>query len=587
MDPANPHPEQPNQNGAEPEKSSDKPSGDFSEIEARLSEGSSMTSEMKLREGNAQPLQLGGKTLGDYHLLRRLGRGGMAEVWLAEQLSLKRQVALKVLRAELAGDEMYIRRFQFEAQAAARLVHANIVQIYEVGCIDGIHYIAQEYVQGQNLREYMVKHGPPDFRLALSIMRQVAAALHKAAEERIIHRDLKPENIMVARNGEVKVADFGLARVFEEASLHLTRIGVTMGTPLYMSPEQVEGRSLDSRSDIYSFGVTCYHMLSGMPPFRGESALSVAVQHLKTRPEPLEIARPDLPSRICRIVHKMLSKEPAQRYDSALEILRDLRKIRLDEAEDQDPADSWIGLGTLDLDLEVNEQSSSAIQNLSKVMRTETRSLPSLQRSHWGRWVALLTLGLLGGIAFAYITREQPLLANANALNTGIAKQKTTRDQYWLALHLNTEIGWRSVIEHFPEDEYYVRRAKQQLARLYLFKDQDYQNALQIFDELASLEDREQKAFGLTGKVITYGMMGDRDEALQIFYTELSELPGRLIGEYPDLSRELGKFLHQSRGGMDASREETFRKFLEESGAEVEEASDTMKPETESSERPE
>ena len=224
----------------------------------------------------------------------------MAEVYLAEQERLKRRVAVKILRPELAGDRVYLQRFQLEAQAAASLVHANIVQIYEVGCVDQLHYIAQEYVQGQNLRDYVARHGPPDLPHALSIMRQVAAALAKAAEQGVVHRDIKPENIMLTASGEVKVADFGLARLTREGAANdLTQIGITLGTPLYMSPEQVEGKPLDPRSDIYSLGVTCYHMLAGVPPFAGETALGVAVQHLKTRPQPLEVAAARSAGRRC------------------------------------------------------------------------------------------------------------------------------------------------------------------------------------------------------------------------------------------------------------------------------------------------
>src|SRR5437899_1154884 len=155
---------------------------------------------------------LSGRKLGDFQLLRRLGRGAMADVYLADQGSLRRQVAIKVLKSHLATDEGYVRRFHHEAQAAASLVHANIVQIHDAGYVDGIHYIAQEYVQGQNLREWLVRHGPADVKLAVTVLRQVAAALIKAAERGIVHRDVKPENIMIARTGEVKVADFGLAR---------------------------------------------------------------------------------------------------------------------------------------------------------------------------------------------------------------------------------------------------------------------------------------------------------------------------------------------------------------------------------------
>ena len=205
----------------------------------------------------------------------------MAEVYLAEQQSLRRQVAFKILRRDLAEDPQYVQRFHQEARAAARLVQANIVQIYEVGKSDGLHYIAQEYVKGQNLKQYLHRHGAVDSLLAVNIMRQVASALVKAAENRVTHRDIKPENILLATNGEVKVADFGLARVVAEGQKnHLTQVGITMGTPLYMSPEQVEGKAVDPRSDLYSFGVTCYEMLAGRPPFEGETPLNVAVQHL-------------------------------------------------------------------------------------------------------------------------------------------------------------------------------------------------------------------------------------------------------------------------------------------------------------------
>jgi serine/threonine-protein kinase len=214
-----------------------------------------------------------GKKLKDYRILRRLGRGAMAEVYLAQQESLNRYVALKVLNEELARDPAYVRRFHHEARAAAALVHASIIQIYEVGEADGVHYIAQEYVPGRNLGEIIRSQGAIQPRLALDILRQVTAALAKAESEGIVHRDIKPENIMLSRSGEVKVADFGLARVQGDGGVNLTQVGVTMGTPLYMSPEQIEGGEIDSRSDIYSLGVTAYHMLTGSPPFTWDSPL--------------------------------------------------------------------------------------------------------------------------------------------------------------------------------------------------------------------------------------------------------------------------------------------------------------------------
>src|SRR5262245_30055590 len=255
-------------------------------------------------------VDLTGKTLGDFHVLRRLGQGGMGQVYLAEQRSLKRKVALKLLRADLAANAVSLARFKAEAEAVARATHANIVQVYAIGECAGLHYMALEYVEGRNLREYLERKGPPEILVGLSIMRQVAAALQRASELGIIHRDIKPENILLTRKAEVKVADFGLSRCFAEdhRPLNLTETGVTMGTPLYMSPEQVEGRPVDPRTDIYSFGVTCYHMFAGQPPFRGTSPFEVALQHVRKEPQPLREIRPDLPDALCELVHKMMAK---------------------------------------------------------------------------------------------------------------------------------------------------------------------------------------------------------------------------------------------------------------------------------------
>src|SRR5262245_21318305 len=212
----------------------------------------------------AGEIDLTGNTLGDFQVLRRLGQGGMGRVYLAEQISLKRKVALKLLRPELAGTEVSLKRFKAEAEAIAQATHANIVQVYAIGEHKGMHYMALEFVEGRNLLEYLEKKGPPEVLLGLGIMRQVASALERAGELGIIHRGIKPENILLTRKGDVKVTDFGLYRGAYEP-LNLTQTGITMGTPLYMSPEQVEGKPLDPRTDIYSFGVTSYHVFAGQP----------------------------------------------------------------------------------------------------------------------------------------------------------------------------------------------------------------------------------------------------------------------------------------------------------------------------------
>jgi len=291
------------------------------------------TDTIKSPDSDALPnpeLDLTGKTIGDFRILRRLGQGGMGQVYLAEQLSLKRKVALKIMRADLASRDTALQRFQLEAEAIAQVTHANIVQVYSTGVSDGLNYMALEYVEGRNLRDFVAKKGPPALPLALSIMRQVAAALDRAHEAGIIHRDIKPENILLTRKAEVKVADFGLSRCFgpEKQPMNITQSGVSLGTPLYMSPEQVQGKDVDPRTDIYSFGITCYHMLSGQAPFRGRTAFEVAVQHVQTEAQPLSELRPDLPLELAQLVHKMIAKDPAHRYQTSRELLGDIARLR-------------------------------------------------------------------------------------------------------------------------------------------------------------------------------------------------------------------------------------------------------------------
>jgi tRNA A-37 threonylcarbamoyl transferase component Bud32 len=472
---------------------------------------------------------LSGRQLGDYQLLRRLGRGGMAEVYLAEQLSLQRQVALKVLKHNLAGDDAYIRRFQHEAQAAAKLVHANIVQIYEVGCTDGTYFISQEYVPGQNLKQLLARlgHGV-DAVQAVNIIRQVASALHKAAEQKIIHRDIKPENIMITPGGEVKVADFGLARVIRDGeALNLTQVGITMGTPLYMSPEQVEGRAVDPRSDLYSFGVTCYHMLAGHPPFDGPTALNVAVQHLKTEPKRLEALCPHLPDGLCRIVHKMLAKKPDERYQRAIDLLKELKGLKI-EGLDQDWAAELPGFNSADLALSTAGR-LEATQQLDRLLRADLAAQP------W-RWTAgklagvvigLLVAGLIGGGTLAWITRPPSLLPPPGETtgNLNVQRMKSVSEQYQLARMAPTqekEQHWLAVEAYFPpensaENRHYARLARRGRANLYV-AERHLSDALKLFQQLASLPDEEAdlQLSGIAGEAVVYHRFMETEHDRQV-----------------------------------------------------------------------
>ncbi len=262
---------------------------------------------------------------GRYRVLRRLGAGGMADVYLADDTTLGRQVAVKVLLKRYAGDESFVERFRREAQAAARINHPNIVNIYDWGPVDGTYYIVMEYVEGETLKDHIRREGryPPGeaVRIALELLAgvQVAHGVH------IVHRDIKSQNILIDRAGTVKVTDFGIAKADDS---QMTEAGSILGTAQYLAPEQAKGEPVDERTDLYSVGVVFYEMLTGSLPFRGDSAVTVALKHVNEQPaEPAELV-PGLPYSLNQIVLKALAKDPDQRYRNAAEFTADLVSAR-------------------------------------------------------------------------------------------------------------------------------------------------------------------------------------------------------------------------------------------------------------------
>jgi len=242
-------------------------------------------------------MSLEGQHLGEFEILERLGQGGMGAVYKARQTSLDRTVALKTLQASLAGDAEYIARFQQEAKAAAVLNHPNLVQVHSAGESDGLHWFAMEYVEGESAKARLKRKGRLDPLEAIAITIHVATALEygwrKAA---LIHRDIKPDNIFLSEDGEVKLGDLGLAKCAGQTQ-GLTITGHSMGTPHYISPEQVEAmKDVDLRADIYSLGCTLYHLLSGHPPFDGNSAVAIMMKHVNGPVPELPSVWPECPS---------------------------------------------------------------------------------------------------------------------------------------------------------------------------------------------------------------------------------------------------------------------------------------------------
>jgi serine/threonine-protein kinase len=262
---------------------------------------------------------------GRYRILSRLGSGGMADVYLARDESLGRLVAIKVLKERLAADDEFVERFRIEAQAAASLNHPAIVAVYDRGRAGASPYIAMEYVDGESLKQRVRRTGrlSPDEAAAMALA--VLGALQAAHARHIVHRDVTSSNVLVDGAGRVKVADFGIARMGASA---LTRTGAMLGTSSYLSPEQAQGRSADERSDLYSLGVVLFEMLTGRLPFSGESDLAVAMQHVSAAPPNPRTLAPDVSEASAAVVMKALSKQPADRYQSAVEFAAALRAAR-------------------------------------------------------------------------------------------------------------------------------------------------------------------------------------------------------------------------------------------------------------------
>ena len=269
---------------------------------------------------------LEGKLLGNrYEIIEKVGNGGMATVYKAEDKVLKRYVAVKILRDEFTTDEEFIKRFEVEAQSAARLTHPNIVSIYDVGVEDNLYYIVMELIQGKTLKEIIVEEkGPLPWKWSVNVAIQIASALEMAHKNNIIHRDIKPHNIIITEDGIAKVTDFGIAKAVSNSTI--TAFGTTIGSVHYFSPEHARGGHTDAKSDLYSLGVVMYEMVTGRVPFDADTPVSVALKHMQEEPEePIEL-NPNLPVAVNKIIMKALKKDVTLRYQTASDMLGDLRR---------------------------------------------------------------------------------------------------------------------------------------------------------------------------------------------------------------------------------------------------------------------
>jgi serine/threonine protein kinase len=330
--------------------------------------------------GRAQPEgDLTGRTLGSYRVLQALGSGGMSDVYLAEDVRLGRRVALKVLPPETAEDPEKVRRFEREARAIASLSHPGIVVLHSIEETEGLRFLTMEHVQGETLNKAIPPRGLP-LDLFLSLAIALVDAVSAAHRQGILHRDLKPENVMLTAEGRLKVLDFGLAKLRADArdepdrttreTQSITRDGWIVGTVAYMSPEQAQGLSVDHRSDIFALGILLYEMATGERPFKGSTNLSVLSSILRDDPPPASALRADIPRPLARMIERALEKRPEDRYQSAIDLCRDLRDLKRD-----------VDAGEMSLATRVDRPVVTAAEQRRHRPRLERRQ-PARGRSH-------------------------------------------------------------------------------------------------------------------------------------------------------------------------------------------------------------
>lgn len=387
-----------------------------------------------------------GQLLGNrYRIIELIGEGGMALVYKAECTLLQRTVAVKVLRPQYSSDKEFVTRFHREAQAAASLSHPNVVNIYDVGQDNEIHYIVMEYIAGENLKGLIRKEAPFSINRSLRIALQICEALHHAHENNIIHRDIKPHNILLTAEGRVKVTDFGIARAISDAGF--TQTGVVMGSVQYFSPEQAKGISVGPQSDLYALGCVLYEMLTGEVPFNGESPISIALKHIQENPYSVEKLRPDLPQEVTRLINKALAKNLDERYPSARAMLKDLRaKLGLEQEEDEKQEDYPTQI--LKTPVASNKEDESETDDKKKDKKNEKKWVWML--------IALFGAIILFGVGFLYLIPVQPAteVPDLTGLNLSEAQEqaagsglevKTVRHDY------NDEVPLGCIISQEPK----------------------------------------------------------------------------------------------------------------------------------------
>jgi serine/threonine-protein kinase len=392
---------------------------------------------------------------GRYRVVRKLGSGGMADVYLAEDEDLGRRVAIKILNDRHANDEQFVERFRREAKNAAGLSHPNIVSIYDRGEAEGTYYIAMEYLDGRSLKELLVARGPMPIADAIAFTRQILTALRFAHRKGLVHRDIKPHNVMADADGRLKVTDFGIARA--GAASQMTEAGSIIGTAQYLSPEQARGTAVDQRSDLYSVGVVLYEMLTGTVPFTGETPVEIAMRHLSDTPQPPSTKRPDVSPDLDMIVLRALAKNPDDRFQTAEEMDAELERVEAGGAVTAETADaatavlSGTALAMAPTAISRAPTAVTAPQPPYTGRRPSYRYAepPPRRRPFWP-WLLALLLVVLAGLAgwYAYSKIQDSLSGSGTVSVPNVVPLKEE-----LAIRRVREAGLNPVLHHeFTED---------------------------------------------------------------------------------------------------------------------------------------
>ncbi|WP_125605573.1 Stk1 family PASTA domain-containing Ser/Thr kinase [Lapidilactobacillus bayanensis] len=501
---------------------------------------------------------------GRYEILDTLGEGGMANVYLAEDTILHRRVAVKVLRLDLQHDQATIRRFQREAKATCELSHPNIVSVYDVGEDNGVQYIVMEYIDGSNLKSYIEQHYPFPLTKVVAIMTQILSAVQLAHSKGIIHRDLKPQNILMTKDGQAKIADFGIAVALSDKSV--TQTNSLLGSVHYISPEQARGSLPTPQSDIYALGIILFELLTGKVPFAGDSAVSIALKHFHEDMPSVRATDAEIPQAMENVVLKATAKDPKQRYQSAAVMAADLRTSLNADRADETKFMSTVNPDILGATRIMPETFAKTNQRKESVVKAETKEPqkptpePVLQpaktpkRARQRRWpliagVAAILLLLVGFFIALMVTNRDVNVPNMAGMTQSEAEDALVKNDLQLgkiAYETNAKVNKGLVVRSLPAEKSSIKNGTKvdlvlsrgaKTYRVVNYHDQSYETVAAALAKQGFIVKRQEKSSRTIdeGHIIKQSIKANKrvvPKDTEITLTVSSGLPKVRVGDY-------------------------------------------------------